>query len=96
MKFCYNLSFLPFLKNPKDLDLSYKTDLDFWDCFGGKKPQSCNRRNMVIWYPQNASETWTAIKYLCLLDKFKQEGQEALTRSPEYIQAKSQTFNFEI
>ena len=24
---------LPFLNNPKDLDLSYKMDLDFWDCF---------------------------------------------------------------
>ena len=28
---------LPFLNNPKDLDLSYKTDLDFWDCCGRKK-----------------------------------------------------------
>ena len=28
---------LPFLKNPKDVDLSYKMDLDFWDCFGRKK-----------------------------------------------------------
>ena len=27
---------LPFLNNPKDLDPSYKTDLDFWDCFGRK------------------------------------------------------------
>ena len=27
---------LPFLNNPKDLDLSYKTDLDVWNCFGGK------------------------------------------------------------
>ena len=25
---------LPFLNNPNDLDLSYKMDLDFWDCFG--------------------------------------------------------------
>ena len=24
---------LPFLNNPKDLDLSYKMDIDFWDCF---------------------------------------------------------------
>ena len=23
---------LPFLNSPKDLDLSYKTVLDFWDC----------------------------------------------------------------
>ena len=28
---------LPFLNNPKDLDLSYKIDLDFLDCFGRKK-----------------------------------------------------------
>ena len=24
---------LSFLNNPKDLDPSYKMDLDFWDCF---------------------------------------------------------------
>ena len=28
---------LPFINNPKDLDPSYKTDLDLWDCFGRKK-----------------------------------------------------------
>ena len=28
---------LPFLNNPKDLDPSYKMDLDFRDCFGSKK-----------------------------------------------------------
>ena len=39
---------LPFLNNPKDLDLSYKTDLDFWDCFGRKKAPSYKRRNTVI------------------------------------------------
>ena len=27
---------LPFLNTPKDLDPSYKMDLDFWDCFGKK------------------------------------------------------------
>ena len=26
-----------FQNNPKNLDLSYKTDLDFWDCCGRKK-----------------------------------------------------------
>ena len=36
MKFCYNTS-LPFLNNPKEQDLSYKTDLDLWGCFGKKK-----------------------------------------------------------
>ena len=28
---------LPFLNKHKDLDLSKKTDLDIWDCFGMKK-----------------------------------------------------------
>ena len=28
---------LPFLNNLKDLDPSYKMDLDLWDCFGRKK-----------------------------------------------------------
>ena len=28
---------LPFHNNPKDLDLSYKTDVDFWDGFGLKQ-----------------------------------------------------------
>ena len=36
MKFCYNTS-LPFLNNPKDLDLSYKTDLDFFGLFWMEK-----------------------------------------------------------
>ena len=36
MKFCYNTNFT-FLNNLKDLDPSYKTDLDLWDCFGRKK-----------------------------------------------------------
>ena len=38
---------LPFLNNPKDLDPSDKTDLDFWDCFGRKKTPSYKRRNTV-------------------------------------------------
>ena len=38
---------LPFLSNPKDLDLSYQMDLDFLDCFGRKKTPSYNLRNMV-------------------------------------------------
>ena len=32
-----NIPVLPFLNNPKDLDPSYKMDLDFWDCFGRKE-----------------------------------------------------------
>ena len=41
------LPVLPFLNISKDLDPSYKMDLDFWDCFGRKKTLSYNRRNMV-------------------------------------------------
>ena len=38
---------LPFLNNPKDLDPSNKTDLDFWDCFGRKKHRLISEE---IWY----------------------------------------------
>ena len=30
-------SFFSFQNNPKDLDSSYKTDLDLWDCLGRVK-----------------------------------------------------------
>ena len=30
----YKTDFFSFQNNPKDLDPSYKTDLDHWDCFG--------------------------------------------------------------
>ena len=30
------LPILPFLNNAKDLDPSFKMDLDLWDCFGRK------------------------------------------------------------
>ena len=32
MKFCYSTQVLPLLNNPKDLDPSYKMDLDIWHC----------------------------------------------------------------
>ena len=35
--FGYKTDFFSFLNNPKDLDLSYKTDLDLWDCLGRTK-----------------------------------------------------------
>ena len=41
---------LSLLNNLKDLDLSYKMDLDFLDCFGQKKNLSYNRRNTVSLY----------------------------------------------
>ena len=30
--FGYKMEFFSFQNNPKDLDPSYKTDLDLWDC----------------------------------------------------------------
>ena len=39
---------LPFLNNPKDLDPSDKTDLDFGIVLEGKKTPSYKRRNTVI------------------------------------------------
>ena len=39
---------LPFPNNPKDLDPSYKMDLDLCDCFGRKKTLSYNQRNTVL------------------------------------------------
>ena len=48
MQFCYTCNTrLPFLNNPKDLDPSYKMDLDFWDCFGRTKTPPYRRRNTV-------------------------------------------------
>ena len=35
--FAYKAAFFPFQNNPKYLYLSYKTDLDIWDCFTGIK-----------------------------------------------------------
>ena len=38
---------LPFLNDRKDLDPSYKMDLDFWDCFVRGQPPSYKQRNTV-------------------------------------------------
>ena len=35
--FGYKTDFFSFQNNPKDLDPSYKTDLDLWDCLGRVK-----------------------------------------------------------
>ena len=34
----YKTKLFSFQNNPKNLDLSYKTDLDLWDCLGMVKP----------------------------------------------------------
>ena len=36
--FAYKTVFFSFQNNPKNLDPSYKTDLDLWDCLGRVKP----------------------------------------------------------
>ena len=38
---------LPFLNNTKDLDLSYKTDLNIWDCFEGNRSLAYKHRHLV-------------------------------------------------
>ena len=38
---------LPFLNNPKNLDPSFKMDLEFWDCFRRKKTLSYNLKNTI-------------------------------------------------
>ena len=35
--FAYKIVFFSFQNNPKNLDPSYKMDLDLWDCLGGVK-----------------------------------------------------------
>ena len=35
--FGYKMEFFSFQNNHKDLDLSYKMDLDLWDCLGRLK-----------------------------------------------------------
>ena len=35
--FGYKTKYFPSKNNPKNLDLSYKTDLDLWDCLGRVK-----------------------------------------------------------
>ena len=41
---------LPFQNNAKDLDPSYKMDLDFWIVLEGKKTSSYNRRYTVFYF----------------------------------------------
>ena len=55
---------LPFLNNPKDLDPSYKMDLDLSDCFERKKKiPSYNRRNKVCLPSANHRQYSSQTKY---------------------------------
>ena len=48
MKFCHSMIVeLPFLNNPRDLDLSYRTDLVFEDCLRRNKTLSYIRKNTI-------------------------------------------------
>ena len=42
--------FFSFQNNPKNLDLSYKTDLDFWDCLEGT--------HLIAEFHKNDLGTW--------------------------------------
>ena len=57
---------LAFLNNPKDLDPSYKMDLDFWDCFGRKISPTYNRRNTVPVFRKH----WLLAVQLLILSDF--------------------------
>ena len=49
--FDYKTGVCSFQDNPKDLDPSYKTDLDLWDCLGGVKIciiAKFHRTNLVL------------------------------------------------
>lgn len=60
MKFCI-IQVLPFLNNPKDLDLFYKMDIDIWDCFRMKKTPSYIQRNTVTYdMAMLISQDWSA------------------------------------
>ena len=65
MKFCYMI--LPFLNSHKDLDPSYKMDLDFWDCFGRKKTASYNRSNTVHCLPRYSFPIFSVIMIAYIL-----------------------------
>ena len=46
MKFYNKTGCFPIQNNPKTVDLSYKMDLDIWDCFERKNNPSYSRINM--------------------------------------------------
>ena len=49
------------LNNHKNLAVSRKMDLDYWDCFGRKKTLSYNRRNK--YYRCMLTHIWTGCHY---------------------------------
>ena len=59
MKFCYKTNFtLP--NNPKDLDPSYKMDLDLWNCFG-KKNSVFQPKKYCSWDSAGEDSTGSAL-----------------------------------
>ena len=57
--FGYKTAFFSFQINPKDLDLSYMTDLYLWDCFGRVKLIYCIAKfdGTVICSPSREEKT---------------------------------------
>ena len=65
LQFCCNTS-IPFLNNPKDLDPSYKMDLDFWDCFGREKNTVLKAKK----YGNNQNEFSYDVSVIVLWDNY--------------------------
>ena len=58
------------MNNPNDSDLSYKTDLDFWDGFGRKK-KLCLITKEIRYLRVSFFLVFQGLDYLCLYILFK-------------------------
>ena len=77
--------YLSTLGYPKDLDPSYKTDLDFWDCFWKEKTASISQRKTV-----------EKIVWERYVDLFPQENRYSMTNEITSCLRQVQTGNGQI
>ena len=68
-----------FLKNPKDLDPSFKMDLDFWDCFGSRSLGLLWKRNFL---DLRTNKVLCYISEYCNFAKFDSGFHRYLTPKP--------------
>ena len=61
----YIILILPFLNNHKNLDPSYKTDLDLWDCFGRQKNSVLQPKKYGNSFRDVIKEGMNKIKLVC-------------------------------
>ena len=69
---CFGYYFLPFQNNPKYLDLSYRTDLDIWDCLETEKinlKAELHKTNLDIWghYRNGKAPSYKQGNTVCLI-----------------------------